>query len=1294
MDCRLDGGRSGVAWLFYRLLAHAIPLLVVCMEVPARAQEQVVAPEQQRQAPARKPENLTDEERKKLAQAKALTEEAAPLWRDPLGLAQAELKLTEALRLRKEIWRGDHTDVALNLSNLAGVRESLDRPGEAEPLYEQALAMRQRLFPGDNEDVATSISSLARVRSTLGRPAEAEPLFEQALAMNRRLFPGDHTDVASSLHSLARVRESLGRPAEAEPLYEQELAMNRRLFRGDHNDVAWSLTSLGSVRESLGRPAEAEPLYEQALAMRQRLFPGDHQYVASSLHSLARVRESLGRPAEAEPLYEQELAMNRRLFRGDHQYVAWSLTSLARVTESLGRPAEAEPLYEQALAMRQRLFPGDHRDVATSLISLALVRDTLGRSVEAEPLYEQALAMNRRLFPGDHPDVVRSLNSLAYVRQGLGRATDAVPLFEEALAMNQRLFPGDHADVAWSLRNLACACAILGRSREAEPLFEQALAMHRRLFQGDHPDVAISVMCVALAREALGRSGEAESLYEQAVAMNRRLFPGDHPNLAISLISLVSVRQALGRPAEAEPLCEETLAMYRRLFKNVDEPAVALSLTNLASVRRALGRTVEAEPLYEQALAMNRRLFPGDHSSVAISLNNVASVRQSLGKFAEAEPLYQEALAMSRRLFKSTDHPIVVTSLNNLGCVRESLGRAAEAEPLYQEALAMADRLRLETHADVESRALMAEKLDLEATALHLALVRAKLGRPEEAFAALEAGRARALLDLLALQKAGGLDGLLATLPPEFAEKIRAAQKRELELRASVRGIEKDLTEHWSNANEATRQALLAKLAEARQKLGDAVAATNILLGKAVPATRAQNPQELQARLQPGEVVLEFGWLRDDVVVAMLTPQGALAVPIEGVGELGTRLERLASDLGVKTGIDEKEITALAAEVVPASLRPVLQDARRVIVVPTGPLSGVPMDLLLGSLAPKAAFVQAPSALLYLDRRDESLQRIKDRVAKQTLEKASAVVLARPRYLRPQQQAQLAATDPASRSRAAADTLDGYRLFGAQLADLPGTAVEAHAIDAALEHAGLQLTDQRVLLLGADASVPRLRAEIARLHPRVLHLATHGLLGSREHPLEAALALTMPEVPTADDMGFLTLEDLLRRWAGMLTDTDLVVLSACDTGRGTRRGDAEFSLPWGFFFSGATGVVASLWPVDDVSTALLMARFHEGRLGSFGAPRVIRGWSYAPGKPMLTIDALDEAKTWLRSLTNAQVEQRIAELHLAHDPPDPALRDHRGPFQRLNPPIPPDPNAHPFDRPYYWAPFVLLGSPE
>ena len=74
---------------------------------------------------------------------------------------------------------------------------------------------------------------------------------------------------------------------------------------------------------------------------------------------------------------------------------------------------------------------------------------------------------------------------------------------------------------------------------------------------------------------------------------------------------------------------------------------------------------------------------------------------------------------------------------------------------------------------------------------------------------------------------------------------------------------------------------------------------------------------------------------------------------------------------------------------------------------------------------------------------------------------------------------------------------------------------------------------------------------------------------------------------------------MFRDWWGKLGNTELVVLSTCDSqgidehGGNLLPGEGAFGLPWGFMYAGSPAVISSLWEVDDDSTAELMTDLYK-----------------------------------------------------------------------------------------------------
>lgn len=170
-------------------------------------------------------------------------------------------------------------------------------------------------------------------------------------------------------------------------------------------------------------------------------------------------------------------------------------------------------------------------------------------------------------------------------------------------------------------------------------------------------------------------------------------------------------------------------------------------------------------------------------------------------------------------------------------------------------------------------------------------------------------------------------------------------------------------------------------------------------------------------------------------------------------------------------------------------------------------------------------------------------------------------------------------------------TLNSAGLIDARgnIARLPFTRREADAI-LALVPSG---TGTKIVDFGAKMELVT-GGELAQY--RIIHFATHGLL-DKEHPELSGILLSLFDEQRRPREGFLQMHEVYK----LRLPVEMVVLSACETGIGKMvRGEGLAAMSRGFMYAGAKRVVASLWEVNDSSTAELMTHFYRNLLAGRG----------------------------------------------------------------------------------------------
>jgi len=1109
-----------------------------------------------------------------------------------------------------------------------------DRWDEAIARAEELVALRTRIHGPKHFETVNAEWRLKALRRAAAMQQEDRAAYQSARSMDKH----------------AETLWSQGNYAAAQPLCEKVLEIRRRLLTDEHPLTAQSYNNLAYNLNSQGKHAQAQPLYETALEIRRTLLTDEHPLTAQSYNNLAHNLNARGKYTQAQPLFEKAVEINRRLLGDDHPDTPKGYTNLANNLNAQGKYTQAQPFYEKALEINRRLLTDDHPLTAASYNNLAYNLNSQGKYAQAQPLYEKALEIRRRLLTDEHPLTAQSYNSVGHNLDANGKHAAAQPLFEKALAIRRRLLGEDHPNTVTSYNNLAANLNRQGKYAEAQPLFEKALEMRRRRITDNHRDTATSYNNLALNLQLQGKHAQAQPLFVKALEIHRRLLTDDHPDTATSYNNLAANLNVQGQYSQAQALYEKAMEIRRRLLGD-DHPSTSSSYNNLALNLERQGKHAQAQPLYEKALEIDRRVLTDDHPLTANTYNNLASNLSRQGKYAAAQPLFEKAVEIDRRLL-GDDHPRTGRNESNLAGNLNSQGKYVEAKDRWLRAVKSLDSARLQVAFTGLERAATEQF-----ARVRLASVLARLGQPAEAWQWLEEDLGRGLLDELAARQ---------------DRRLTSAERARLRaLSTELERLDRLVEANPRRLDQAGRARRFAELRRQRELASIALGEyqTKLAQNNELPAGQVAKLNEIQPAL-PADAAL-VAWVD-------LAPRGPNAadpggehwgvvvrslgiptwVPIAGTGPDGLWIKddarlagRARTELRSRPGTGSAALPPLLEGLRTQRLEPLakalsattdgLPPAQRLIVLPSREMAGIPIEALLPADDTRTVSY-SPSATVFKYLR------------------------ARPR---PGAHGSLLALgDPVC------------------LPPLPGTRYEVEAI------ARLFKSDGRpsMALLAAGASEPeldRLAASGELGQFGFIHLATHGLI-DEAIPERSAVILTQTALPDplAQVMnhqpvfdGRLTVREIQRSWD---VKAELVTLSACETALGREAGGEGFvGFTQALLMAGARSVCLSLWRVDDRATSLLMTRFYQNLLGK----------RPAQSTPMPKAEALYEAKHWLRSLTVDQINGELAAFSRGDVRP---LAKADGATSPGAATLPKSSGIRPYDHPYYWAAFVLVGDPD
>lgn len=761
-----------------------------------------------------------------------------------------------------------------------------------------------------------------------------------------------------------------------------------------------------------------------------------------------------------------------------------------------------------------------------------------------------------------------------------GRYAEAIETTRLHLRYWERERGIDSAEYCSVFSNLGPLHAIAGQLDEAAAVYPRAVECVREHFGAESEDLASTLNNYGSFLGQVADFARAELALRESVRLLRATLGDDHVYVAITLNNLAVNQQNQGNDLLAEHTFREAVELLRSSLGE-EHPTTATATNNLGRLLVARGAYDEAEPLLRTALEVRRRVRGEDHRDTAISHRDLGRLLRRRGDASGAEVEFRRSLDT----FRGAAEP----DLPNVAMGHHELGRALADQGLLDEA-----RLELRT-------ALALDRTLYEPGHASFVLVPRELGGIEF--------------------RAGHVDSALVHL--------RAAAEA-FEIGRSQSGDEFERATYIDNP--------WVDVAVAHLELGQYDAAWDALSrsqGRVIEEQLTGGAPMPEAQPPTGTVVL--GWI--DAELSGLTRAWAWVWTSEGV-----HWARLENDVAGAAAFDalRREIAqpgplstlrTVARRVYDARVRPMeayLVRARHVVIVPTGPMLGIPVAALLDDegrwLADRWTFSYAPSTRVHALLRQGAPRR-----------EGPALFVGDPPL---GVQSELARMDSPLDEDVVRGAAHGLRDAIEALPPLPGAGDEVRRL-AARWHGS-------TMLVGRSASEARL-AEMAETDAlrgfSVLHFATHALVDADDSDA-STLVLSQLDLPDPVQQlggsgpltdGLITSREVVSGWR---LDADLVTLSACNSALGRSiTGEGHVGFAYAFLRAGARSTLVSQWSVPDRATAEFMETFYTAWRED--------GHSRA--------DALALAQHTLRS----SLDSAGRRVH---------------------------------DHPYYWAPFVLFGD--
>jgi CHAT domain-containing protein len=708
---------------------------------------------------------------------------------------------------------------------------------------------------------------------------------------------------------------------------------------------------------------------------------------------------------------------------------------------------------------------------------------------------------------------------------------------------------------------------------------------------------------VATAYGYLGREDESLPIRERLYRAELKQTGEKSRDSIHTSLALAQAYINAGRAKEAVPLARRALELRGAAFGEGESQTIYF-FDILAAAYTALGQPADALPLRRQALALYIASFGADSFVAAESMSALAQTLLALKQPDEALSLHQRALEIRVRNF-GDNNSATVQSMIRLARAYVAQENPAAALPLYKRMVAAVETMRADGDLGPDDRqTLFAQWVDVYKS---YAALLVDAGQREEAFRLAELSKARTLLESAALRRAN-VSGVLtddefdqvqdyerriAALASRIALSAGASPQRLLleteknKLTAGFAGLRRDLVARHPKYGQLSEVRILGADAAARVLRPGAALLSYIFDGEDLIAFVA-TPTRLVARRIPRAPGLAASIEAYRALVS--SPEGSVGLQVEQGQKVWRRADGAYVLSPASPAIDAVRITdatQMARALGERLLQPLsdlLAGIEQLVISPDGALALLPFEAL--GLDDKSliermdvSYTQSLSMLALLHERDAaSAAGRKSLFAMGGAQYAAGAAKPQPAASRGGIDLHRLVTRGGARGVG-----EAFELLGVVWNNLPGSAIEVAEVANLF---GTEDSDVRKSGEATEAQLLQLNREHALARYKYLLFSTHGYLSTEEPALSAIVLGQVDKAPGTD--GFIT----AGKWPAYDLRSDLMVLSACDTGVGTViRGEGVMGLPYALYVAGNRNTVLTLWPVVDESTTRFMVAF-------------------------------------------------------------------------------------------------------
>jgi CHAT domain-containing protein len=526
-----------------------------------------------------------------------------------LGKYSKSLEINiQTLELSKDRLKGNKNIESIIINNIAINYSYLGDFKKALEYNLLALKETELIYGSKNYRYAININNLAMNYLNSGDYIKALEFNLLNLELRKELLGKEHQDYALTLSNVALCYSKLGNYKKALEYNLLALKIRRKLYGDEHKDFAASLYNIASNYSDLGNYKKSLEFNLNAIEIIEKKYNSNHPYKINILSAIADNYSKLGDFQKSLDLNKRCLKINESNFGDDNLNYARSLGKIASDYSDLGNFQKSLEYNLIVIKILEKALGNEHPEFSTILNNIAYQYFQLGDYQKALDINIKCLKIREKYLGKNHPDYASSLMNTAVNYIYLGDYNKALEFNLLALRIYDDFIGYDLPEYTNILNSIAINYSRLGDYKSQLSFNLKALDAREKIYGKNHIIYSTSLINSADSYSNLGIYEKALELNQAALHIRKEVVGKKHPEYASNLIALSNNYMDLNDFEKSHECTQKALRIYKKVL-GINHPDYNLLLSQSSLIHSHLGEKLEA-------LKLNLKAFENIEKSV------------------------------------------------------------------------------------------------------------------------------------------------------------------------------------------------------------------------------------------------------------------------------------------------------------------------------------------------------------------------------------------------------------------------------------------------------------------------------------------------------------------------------------------------------------------------------------------------------------------------------------------------------------------------------------------------------